>query len=96
MKHIDQIRALMEQSESIAELGGALKEADIPAYYMAEADDSIKKEHGINLEEKWHRFGVETDLKPINKWENLPQYTIIAISDDLQQLRVIGPFRGKK
>jgi len=96
MKNIDQIRELMKQSKSIAELGDALKDADITAFYMGEAGDSLRTEHGIDPDEKWHRFGVETDLTPINEWENLPQYTIVVISDDLQQLRVIGPFGGQK
>jgi hypothetical protein len=56
---------------------------------MIEADDSFKTAHGINANEKWHRFFVETDSTPINKWENLPHYTNLAISDNLQELRII-------
>ena len=52
MKHIDQIHELMKQSGSITELLDALKQTDIPAWYMIEADDSFKKAHGINASEK--------------------------------------------
>ena len=89
MKHIDQIQTLMKQSGSIADLSDALQKADIPAWYMTEADDSFKTAHGIHISEKWHRFFVETDSTPINKWENLPHYTNIVISDNLKELRII-------
>lgn len=71
MNHIDQIQKLMKQSKSISEFTEALKNADIPAWYMIEAEESIKKEHGINVNEKWHRFFAETDSTPINQWEKI-------------------------
>ena len=89
MKHIDQIRKLMEQSKSISELTDAIKNADIPAWGGIEADESFKKEHGINVNEKWYRFFAETDLTPINQWENLPHYTVFIIRDDLTEMRII-------
>lgn len=90
MENIDQIRKLMMQSSSIADLSDALRRGDIPAWYIIEADDSFKTAHGINVNEKWHRFFVETDSTPINRWENLPHYTNLVIRDDLQELRIIG------
>ncbi|MHC4118422.1 MAG: hypothetical protein ACYSWO_13055 [Planctomycetota bacterium] len=78
----------MKQCESIAELSDALRQADIPAWYMIEADDSFKKDHGISTDEKWHRFFVETDSAPINRWENMPHYTKIAINEALTEIRI--------
>ena len=89
MKYIDQIQMLMKRSAGIADLSDALRKADIPAWYMIEADDSFKTAHGIDVNEKWHRFFVETDSTPINEWENLPHYTNIVISDDLKELRIV-------
>jgi hypothetical protein len=89
MKHIDEIRKLMKQSRSISEFTDALKNADIPAWGTVEVDESFKIEHGIDVNEKWYRFFVETDSSPINKWENLPQYTILVIRDDLTEMRII-------
>ena len=79
----------MRQSKSISEFTDALKAADIPAWGTTEVDESFKKEHGINVNEKWHRFFVETDSTPINQWENLPHYTNIIIRDDLTDIRII-------
>ena len=89
MKHIEQIKSLMRQSKSISELIDAIKNDDIPAWYMIEADESFKKEHGIKVNEKWHRFFVETDSTPVNQWENLPHYTNLIIRDDLSEMRII-------
>jgi len=89
MKHIDQIQKLMKQSKSISEFTDALKNADIPAWGTIEADESFKKEHGINVNEKWHRFFAETDSTPLNKWENLPHYTVFIVRDDLSEMRII-------
>jgi tRNA U38,U39,U40 pseudouridine synthase TruA len=89
MKHIDEIRKLMKQSKSISEFTDALKNADIPAWGTTEADESFKKEHGINVNEKWYRYFVETDSTPINQWENLPHYTVLIIRDDLSEMRII-------
>ena len=89
MKHIDQIRKLMKQSKSISEFTDALKHADIPAWGTTEADELFKKEHGINVNEKWYRFFAETDSTPINQWENLPHYTVFIIRDDLAEMRII-------
>jgi hypothetical protein len=52
MKHIEQIKSLMKQSKSVSELNDALREADIPAWYVTEADESFKKEIGIDVNEK--------------------------------------------
>ena len=90
MKHIDQIRKLMKQSKSISEFTDALKKADIPAWGSVEIDESFKKEHGINVNEKWYRFFAETGSAPINKWENLPVYTVFIIRDDLTEMRIIN------
>ena len=79
----------MRQLKSISELNDSLRHADIPAWYMIEADESFKKEHGINVNEKWHRYFVETDSTPINKWENLPHYTVFIVRDDLTEMRII-------
>jgi len=89
MKRITQIRKLMEQSKSIPEFTEALKNADIPAWDSIEVDESFKKEQNINVNEKWYRFFAETDLTPINKWENLPHYTVFIIRDDLREMRII-------
>ena len=89
MKYIDQIQKLMKQSKSISELNDALRHADIPAWYMIEADESFKKEHGINVNEKWHRYFIETDSTPINQWENLTHYTVFITRDDLSEIRII-------
>jgi len=79
----------MRQSKSISEFTDALKHADIPAWYMIEADESFKKEPGINVSEKWHRFFAETDSTPVNRWESLPHYTNLIIRDDLTDIRII-------
>ena len=89
MKHIEQIKSLMKQSKSISEFTDALTNADIPAWYMMEADESFKKEYDINVNEKWYRYFVETDSTPINQWENLPHYTNLIIRDDLTDIRII-------
>ena len=79
----------MKQSKSISEFTEALENADIPAWYMIEADESFKKDHGINVNEKWHRYFAETDSTPINQWENLPHYSYLLIRDDLAEMRII-------
>ena len=79
----------MEQSKSIPEFTDALKKADIPAWGSVEIDESFKKEHSINVNEKWYKFFAETDLTPINKWENLPHYSYLLIRDDLAEMRII-------
>ncbi len=89
MKHIDEIKLLMKQSSSIADLSDALKQADIPAWYMKEADDAFKKKHGIAMNEIWHRFFIETGSTPVNKYENVPNYTILLVSDNLKEIKVI-------
>ena len=80
----------MKQSKSISEFTDALKNADIPAWGTIEADESFKKEHGINVNEKWYRHFFETDSTPINQWENLPHYTVFIIRDDLTEIRIIA------
>jgi hypothetical protein len=89
MKHIDQIKELLKKFKSIDELSNAIKQADIPAWYMQEADESFKNEHGIKTNESWHRFFIETDSTPMNKLENLPHYTILLISANLNEIKVI-------
>ena len=89
MKHIDQIQKLMKQSKSISEFIDALKNADIPAWGSIEADESFKKEHGIDVNEKWYRFYAETGSTPINQWENLPHYSYLLIREDLTEIRII-------
>jgi hypothetical protein len=79
----------MKQSKSISEFTDALKNADIPAWGTIEADKLFKKEHGINVNEKWYRIFAETGSTPINQWENLPHYTILVIRDDLAEMRII-------
>jgi len=79
----------MRQSKSISEFTDTLKKADIPAWGSIEVDESFKKEHGINVDEKWHRFFAETDSTPINRWENLPHYTVFIIRDDLSEMGII-------
>jgi hypothetical protein len=89
MKPIEQIKFLMRQSKSISEFTEALKNNDVPAWGPIEIDESFKKEHGIKVNEKWYRFFAETGSTPINKWENLPHYTIFIIRDDLAEMRII-------
>jgi hypothetical protein len=89
MKHIEKIKSPMKQSMSIAEFTDALRNADIPAWGTIEVDKSFKKEHSINVNEKWYRFFAETDSTPINQWENLPHYTVFIIRDDLSEMRII-------
>ena len=89
MKHIDTIKELMKQSASIKELIIAIRQSEIPAVYTRYADKALKKKHGIKQHEKWHRFFVETSLTPVNKWENLSNYSTVLISDDLQEMKVI-------
>lgn len=79
----------MKQSGSIEELSEALKQAEIPAWYMIEADDAFKRDHGLSAEEKWHRFFIETDFAPINQWENMPLYTKIAVNEALTEIKII-------
>ena len=89
MKNVDKIKELMKQSKSIEDLIDALMKTDFSVCYMKEANGTFIKEHGINSDIKWHRFFVETDSIPVNKWENISQYTIILISDDLQEIKII-------
>ena len=67
----------MKQSKSISDSSEDLGKADIPAWYMVEVDVSFKRSHGINENEKWHGFFVDTDSTPINQWDNLSQYTYL-------------------
>ena len=79
----------MNQSKSITELVDILMKTDFSVCYMKEANDSFVKKHGIKSDKKWHRFFVETGSTPVNKWENITQFTIILISDDLQEMKII-------
>jgi hypothetical protein len=90
MKYIDKIKELMKQSKSIEDLADTLIKSDFSVCYMKEANDNLKKEHGIETNEKWHRFLVETGSTPVNKWENITQFTVILISDDLQEMKIIN------
>ena len=89
MKNIDKIKELMKQSKNITELVDTLIKTDIPVCYMREANDSFKKDHGLEANEKWHRFFVETGSTPVNKWESISQFTIVLISDDLKEMKII-------
>ena len=89
MKNIDKIKELMKQSKSIEDLVDTLIKTDFSVCYMREANDNFKKEHGIISDKKWHRFFVETGSTPVNKWENISQFTVILISDDLQEMKII-------
>ena len=89
MKFIKQIEELLKQSESIDAFFNALKQANIPGWYMKTANDSFKKEHGIGINAIWHRFFIETGSNPVNKFENVPDYTILLVSDNLKEIKVI-------
>ena len=89
MEHIDKIKQLMTQCKSIDELIDSIGKNDISAVYMRLADEQLKNENNIDLNEKWHRFFVETDSTAVNKWENITNYTIVLISDDLRQMKII-------
>ncbi|MBN1975043.1 MAG: hypothetical protein JW787_15485 [Sedimentisphaerales bacterium] len=90
MDNIDKIRELMKQTKSIIELVNVIRQNEFPAVYMREADDSLKKQNNIDINEKWHRFFVETGSTPVNKWENITKYTTVLISDNLQEMKVIN------
>jgi hypothetical protein len=89
VNNIDKIKDLMKQTETIAELIAAVRQTEIPAVYMREVDNLSKKQYSIDINKKWHRFFVETGLTPVNKWENLSHYSILLISDDLQEIKII-------
>ena len=89
MKYIEQIRKLMTQCKSIEELVDAIIKEKIPAMYMRLANEETKKEQGKNQDEIWHRFLVETGTTPVNKWENIINYSVVLISDDLRKIKVL-------
>ena len=89
MKHIEKIKEFMKQSKSIEDLIDTLMKSNIPVCYMREASDSLKKEQDIKTDEKWHRFFVEIGSTPVNKWENISHYTVILVSDNLQEMKII-------
>jgi hypothetical protein len=89
MNNIEKIKEIMKQSTSIDELIATIRKEEIPSVYMRQADETLKKEQGINPDEIWHRFFVETSLTPVNKWENITNYTTVLISNDLQEMKVI-------
>lgn len=89
MNNIDKIKELMKQSKSISELVDTLIKTDFSVCYMREANDNFKKDYGLETNKTWHRFFVETGSTPVNKWENISQFTIILISDDLQEMKII-------
>jgi len=89
MKNVDKIKEVMQKSKSINELVDTLMKTDFSVCYMKEADDNFKQEHDIESGEKWHRFFVETGSTPVNKWENISQFIVILISDDLQEIKII-------
>jgi hypothetical protein len=90
MDNIEKIKELMKQAKSIEELIDTISKEEITAFYMRHADESLKKEQDINPAEIWHRFFVETSSTPVNKWENISNYTVVLISDDLRELKIIG------
>ncbi len=79
----------MKQSKSIEKLIDALGKEYFSAIYMRQADEELKKEQGINQDEIWHRFLVETSVTPVNKWENITNYTTVLISNDLREIKVV-------
>lgn len=89
MKAINKIKELMKQSNSIQELIDTIYKEEFSAIYMREANASLKKEQGINQDETWHRFFVETSKTPVNKWENIANYTVVLIRNDLRNMKVI-------
>ena len=89
MKAIDKIKEIIKRSTNIEELIAAIKKEEISAIYMRLADEKIKKEQGINPDETWHRFFVEASATPVNKWENITNYSVVLISDDLKEMKVI-------
>jgi hypothetical protein len=89
MDNIEKIKELMKQAKSIEELIDVISKEEITAFYMRQADDSLKKEQGVNTAEIWHRFFVETGSTPVNKWENISNYTVVLISDDLREIKVL-------
>ncbi|MBN2591686.1 MAG: hypothetical protein JXA96_17605 [Sedimentisphaerales bacterium] len=89
MKPINKIKELMKQCKSIDELIVALGQVNFSACYMKQAYQSLKKEQGINPDEIWHRFFIETSATPANKWENIINYTVVLIRDDLQEMKIV-------
>ena len=89
MDNIEKIKDLMKQAKSIEELIDTISKEELTAFYMRHVDESLKKEQGINPAEIWHRFLVETGSTPVNKWENISNYTVVLISDDLREIKVL-------
>lgn len=89
MKPIDKIKQLMTKCKSIDELIDAINKEEFSTCYMRQADETLKKEHDINPNEIWHRFWIETSATPVNKWENVTNYTTVLISDDLREMKVV-------
>ena len=89
MNNVDKIKDLIKKAKSIEELIAAIRQAEIPAVYMSEVDNSFKKHYGVDKNKKWHRFFVETSLTPVNKWENISNYSMLLISDDMQETKLI-------
>jgi len=67
----------------------AILVAGIWAWYVLEADESFKRKHGLHVNEEWHRYFIEIDATPVNKWENLPQCTSVVMRVDLTRLKII-------
>jgi hypothetical protein len=89
MNNFEKIEEIMKRSTNIEELIDAFKKDEISAIYMRQANEELKKEQGINPEEIWHRFFVETSKTPVNKWENITNFTVVLISDDLQEIKIV-------
>ncbi len=89
MNNIEQIKDLLKKTKSIAELIVAIRQAEIPAVYVSEIDNSFKKHYGVAKNRKWHRFFVETSLTAVNKWENISNYSMLLINDDMQETKLI-------
>ncbi len=89
MNPIDKIKELMKRYKSIEDFINALGKEEFSAIYMRQADESLKKELGINPDEIWHRFWIETSVTPVNKWENVTNYTTVLISDDFLEIKVL-------
>ena len=77
MKNIEILKELMKKSQNIENFINAISKQEFSAIYMRQADETLKKELGINPNEIWHRFFVETSVTPVNKWENVTNYTTV-------------------
>jgi hypothetical protein len=83
-KSMDEFRALIARSDT------QLRD-DVWIFYKCEADYDLKRRLGLSFQDKWHVFIVEAYREPINQWEKVSHLGQILISDDLEEIRVVGP-----